>query len=474
MTFLDQAADGHVGPVGSRPILERLGQAAAGAARPDVAETHLKEAIEIRRSLGDEAAAYRATVWLGEAYMTGRLTEEASAVLEPAVAYAAGVADESDVAALIALLAHVRFIEQRFHEAVALCDRALEVAERIDLYEVIAEALITKGGILASHGRPVEGLSLIETARQLAMEHGLSGPQSRAMNTLTIAMATRDVRATWEMELEGIEFARRVGRRDLELTLIGNAGEDALRLGDWDWHAREIAAFDDVDLPAVHRIGLAFSSLVVKVLRGDPNAAAEVERLERLSAETRSQDYQSTAGDIRAWAALAEGRFEAARDGWMAQAAASDTNAPFALPRAARVAVMAGDAAGAREALDLLTLNGTRGHVIDVERLTIAAGIAAIEGQTEDALTGFHAAISEWHEMGLPWDQAWTAWSAVELLGPSIPQVRAWGVATRAIFEQLGAVALLARLDAALGDAPGPATASPVTAETEAEVAEPA
>ena len=241
MTFLTQAAAVTAEPAERAAILERLGRAATAAARPDIAATNLTEAVAIRRAAGDEAGAYRATLWLAEGYMSGRLIDDMTPVLEEAVAYGPGVADEADLAAIIALLANVRRLEQRNHEAVALADRALEIAERLDLYETMASALITKGGILANHGRPVEGLSLIGTARELANDHGLLTIESRALTNLTIIMASRDVQATWDLEMQALEFARRIGRRDSELTVIGNAGEDAVRLGDWDWVGNELA-----------------------------------------------------------------------------------------------------------------------------------------------------------------------------------------------------------------------------------------
>ncbi len=464
MTFLTQAAAVTTEPTERAAILERLGRAATAAARPDIAATNLKEAVAIRRAAGDEAGAYRATLWLAEGYMSGRLIDDMTPVLEEAVAYGPGVADEADLAAIIALLANARRLEQRNHEAMALADRALEIAERLDLYETMASALITKGGILANHGRPVEGLSLIGTARELANDHGLLTIESRALTNLTIIMASRDVQATWDLEMQALEFARRIGRRDSELTVIGNAGEDAVRLGDWDWVGNELASFDEVDLPVVHRFGATLSAVVVALLRGAPDAATRVADLQATSRALADNDVSAGAEDLIAWIGLAAGDFAAARDGWLKQGDTSDTNAPFAYPRAGKSAILAHDADGARSALDRLTLNGTRGRVIDVERLTIEAGIDALEGRTAESVSGYRRALSIWGEMGLPWDQAWATWTAVEVLGPSVPEARAWGAAARNILEQLDAHAVIAHLDRALGTE-GAAPSRPVAAE---------
>ena len=86
-----------------------------------------------------------------------------------------------------------------------------------------------------------------------------------------------------------------------------------------------------------------------------------------------------------------------------------------------------------------------------MERLTIEAGIDALEGRTAESVSGYRRALSIWGEMGLPWDQAWATWTAVEALGPAVPEVRAWGAAARTILEQLDAHAIIAHLDRALG-----------------------
>ena len=84
----------------------------------------------------------------------------------------------------------------------------------MELFEVIADALRPRATSY-QHGRSNEGVSLLNTwtARRAggrphrdggALDHGLSN-----------SLATRDVLATWELEVEGDRLARRTGRRDL-------------------------------------------------------------------------------------------------------------------------------------------------------------------------------------------------------------------------------------------------------------------
>ncbi len=478
LTFLTQAKEIKAEPADRAAILERLGRAATSAARPDLAEPPLTEAIEIRRSLGDEKAVYRTTVALANGLLSGRLTERASAILEPAVSKGQGVADDADLAQLIAILSRVRALEQRYFEALALADRALEIAEPLELFEVVAEFLISKGNILSQHGRTVEGLSLLDTARRLAQENGLPLMESRAITGLSLVLATRDVRATWDMEVEGIAFARRIGRRDFEITLISNASEDAVRLGEWTWHESQAASFEDTELSTLHRLAIGFAAAVIATLRGDPGATDLVKQVHVDLEVAGDTDYSNTASDLDAWVAMVEGRYPAARDDWFKQAEQSDTNAPFALPRAARAALLARDAAGAREAIARLDAMGVRGQVLDIERQAIGAGIDALEGRTTEAIAGFRAAMAAWRDGGVLWDEAWTAWCALETLGSDQAEVRKIGWRGREIAVELGAAPVVAHLDALLGESSGPdaheggaATAGAAGAPGTAEVA---
>ena len=101
--------------------------------------------------------------------------------MEPAIKEAEGAADEADLAALLCGLARVRFSQDRVEEGLDLVDRGLPIAERNELHELLIEGLITKGNLLAKHGRPVEGNALAEGARRVAVERGFPEWEARAL-----------------------------------------------------------------------------------------------------------------------------------------------------------------------------------------------------------------------------------------------------------------------------------------------------
>ena len=86
---------------------------------------------------------------------------------------------------------------------------------------------------------------------------------------------------------------------------------------------------------------------------------------------------------------------------------------------------------------------------MDADRAAVKAGLAALDGETAAAISGYRTAITAWHDLGMPFDEAMGILSAVTRLGAEVPAE--WIEAARATFTLLEAAPLLALLDAAVG-----------------------
>jgi hypothetical protein len=96
-----------------------------------------------------------------------------------------------------------------------------------------------------------------------------------------------------------------------------------------------------------------------------------------------------------------------------------------------------------------------------LRRMTIRAGLAAMERRPADALGQYREALRGWHDLGLAWDEALTGIDMATLLEPSEPEVRSAAESAREILARLGAKPFLQRLDAAMARstlAEGPTT----------------
>ena len=92
----------------------------------------------------------------------------ALALLEPAAAEFADLR-EPGVAALHGQLARALMMQGLDDRAgVVVADRVLEVAEQLELSDVVADTLVTKGMGLLNLGRGNEGIGLVSAALELA------------------------------------------------------------------------------------------------------------------------------------------------------------------------------------------------------------------------------------------------------------------------------------------------------------------
>jgi hypothetical protein len=88
------------------------------------------------------------------------------------------------------------------------------------------------------------------------------------------------------------------------------------------------------------------------------------------------------------------------------------------------------------------------GPAIEAERAVIRAGMAALEGRTQEALAGYRIANAAWHALDLPWDEALTAIDMARLIGPDDPDVQNAAASGQEILARLGARPFLSQLDA--------------------------
>jgi len=130
-----------------------------------------------------------------------------------------------------------------------------------------------------------------------------------------------------------------------------------------------------------------------------------------------------------------------------------------------RAALWSGDLAGAMD--DLATNEGTapQGTAVAADRLTMRAGIAALDGRPADALPLYREALRAYRSLGLAWDEALCGMDMAILLDPTDPEVRAAADIARETLVRLEAAPFIARLDAALVRSAEQARVAPALAE---------
>jgi class 3 adenylate cyclase/tetratricopeptide (TPR) repeat protein len=449
IAFLEQALTVTIDPVEEAELLERAGGSAWAAARYDRSEILLRRAIELHRERDDRLAAARATVVLAHALLLGQRVEATLALLVPASAEFADLFPEPVVAALNAQLARAYVSNEEPRRAIEVVEPVLEAAEHGDFVEILAGALVAKGRALGEVGRLREGIGVIRAGEELARDNGLDDIRLAALLVRGYFQGEIDLAGMLASEREGLALARRVGNRSALLRFVNNFGYTAFLAGDWDGALAELDGQLAEDLDRADRIALLGNALIVHACRGDSIADGLAE-LQLAITDDLDPGLIASAEDPKANAALAEGRLGDARVAWRRAAELVASAAPSCFYQAARPALWDRDIAAVQTDLAALDGTGVHGRVVEVRRMTIRAGLAALEGRTTDALALYREALRGWRDAGMPWDEALTGIDMATLLEPSEPEVRIAADSAREILARLGAKPFVRRLDAAL------------------------
>jgi tetratricopeptide (TPR) repeat protein len=452
VAFLEQALSVTTDPAEQALLLERAGQSASLAADHEAAERFLVRAIDTNRGLGDRSAAARTIAVLGAALMHGARYDRALEILEPAAAEFSDLVGDPGAIALDSQLARALMLSdtgELQQRAVDVADRALAAAERDDLVAIVADTLITRGSALCGLRRAYEGIGAMRAGIDLAQVNGFTAIAGRGLSNLSVWLGDSDLRRELEASRAALALAARVGDRAGHALSLTNATHHAVDTGDWDWARAEIDAAMETAPGELERASLTKDRLMIGSLRGE-DLAAEARWLERFLAGSDERQLREEVFEARFWVAFGAGRLSDAYDAATAHGQTYSAEATSAYPYAAICALWQRDAERAVAALAALDSTGAHGRVVDMNRRTIQAGLAALEGRTGDALSNFREALAGWRNLGSPWREALTVITMATLLEPADPEVRAAAEAAREILVRLGAAPFVARLDAEL------------------------
>ena len=445
--FIEQTMSVTTDPVELADLLDAAGVAATERQRFSQAEAYHRDALTRREAIGDRIAIARTRARLGRVLIRAFQFQEATAFLEDAVTRSADLGEGPITAALDGQLARVYMLTRRYEDAIGIADRVLEVAEREELTELAADTMITKGTALDSMGRHFEAIALIEGARRLLERSGQPPLLTRAINNLASILADDDPRASLETARAGLDVMARLGQR--AFTMVDNAVGSAIRIGEWDWALAQVEAAAEEEIEPAARGNALTVILQIRAYRGIDIGDVRSE-LERLIAGLDELGRDSFVALTEAYAAFAGGKLSEAQIEARRYAETWPQGGPEGWRLAARASLWKGDLAGAVADLEGLDRLQRRGRGVALERLTIGAGIAALEGREDDALAMYREALRGWDDLGLPWDRALCTIDMVTLLDPKQPEVAIAAAPAAKILEELGARPFLERLQAGL------------------------
>jgi len=447
LAFIEQARSVTRDSAELADLLDAAAVAATARQRFTEAEVFLREALVRREALGNPRAVAGTIVSLAQVLIRGFRFEAVTPLIEGAVERFADLRGEPIFAALEGQLARAYMLTARWPESLPIADRVLEVAERDELVDLAADILITKGTALDNLGRHFEAIALIEAARRLLERSGNDALVTRAINNLASVLADDDPRASLEAARDGLAVMARRGERGF--TLVDNAAAGAVRTGEWDWALAQLEAAAPEETDPVARGSALAGILQIRAFRGIPIGDVMAELATTL-ATADSSAHEAFVSLTGAYAAFAAGDLVAARAGARRYSESWPQGGVEGWRLAGRAAVWTRDIDAARSDLEALEGLQRRGRAAALERASIEAGIAALEGRSGDALPKYREVLRGWDDLGLPWDRSLCAIDMATILDPREPEVVAAAAQARGTLESLGAQPFLERLEAAL------------------------
>ena len=441
-------------------LLDAAGRMATQAGREAAGIELLEAAASEYAASGRDRAAALIALPVAEALVrVGRPGEAMERVRGALAVLETGEALDPDVGRLQAMLSRAAAFLGDRAAALPAVESALEIAQALELPDVLAEALTNRGMFCMFASRAEEARFLLRAAIEVAEEHGLLGHLARAQGIGGSIALIYDLPSARELVEAGLTTVRRRGDRLNESLGSSNLMGLELQAGRWaeaERLATELLA--DPDRPGAEALHVRL--LQLHMLRGDVAAAAAA--FARLAAWEGSDDIDvAISYDVSAVRAhLAEGERAAALD-----RALRDFDREAEIER---VRELWPDALGAALALRrhedarrLLTMLSDRppGHVPPYLRAQLERGralLAAAEGRDEEVEAGLRRAAEQLHDLGCVY---WVAVTQADLAGWLIDGGRAAEAAALldeaiGVFESLGAKPALTRARR-LADAPG-------------------
>ncbi|CAN5710480.1 adenylate/guanylate cyclase domain-containing protein [soil metagenome] len=453
VAYLEQATY-MTGDLAERAALwERAAEAALTAADHRAAESYLAQVLAWAEEQGDGDMIARAKARQGNVLVDRGRADAAIALLEEALGGRSDLGADPALVAVAERLARAHMIMGQHGPATEWADRTLAAAERLDLLPIITHALTTKAVAAHEAGRWREAAALLAGVMTLFEGPELPRQQARVLNNLSYVLITSNPQRALGAAKRGLELARQMGFRDDEIFLAGNACELAIPCGDWDWAHETLASLSDADLPESAEVVIVAAAAQLAGLRGRQAEAGEgLRRLRSIAESLASPQEKSLVMETEAEVSLAAGELETAFAKGMLAAAEdpSGSTALTSVATAGRAALWLREPQRVAAAVERLAETQAHGAWLDAVRMGLEAGLAALEGRTDEGATHFAEAAKALRDLDVPFDLALTQLDRITVLGADHPDSPAAAEEAHAIFERLGAKPFLERLEAAL------------------------
>jgi class 3 adenylate cyclase/tetratricopeptide (TPR) repeat protein len=457
--YFERAAELTDPPVERAGLLERAGAMGFQVGHLEQAAGLVAEAKRLYAESSQPRLAARAEAALAEiAFEHGHLDQATESARH---AYQVLAGDERDAAFALVTGQFGRFLALAGNpEAAPVLEEALRLAQQLQLHEVYSQALSSRAVSILREGRLDEAVTLLRRALEVALEGDFTKAVFRAWNNLAVTLEAEDRHLeVVELIAPMLEMARRKGDRASELTaLLGNAAP-LIALGRWD----EALAFVDEARAAEELVAMQWAAVrvvelvFIHVRRGDIEAARQVFGVAKGRTDEHNDEIRVRVGSVEVELLNAEGRHAEALSlatqllDLLPVLGLTDIGLKGAISRGVEAAFELDDleAAGAMLALVQQASPGLVTPSLRGQAARLGARACALRGDHDSVEAGFAAAIAQFRDLGMPFELGVVLLEFAEWLDGEGRQeeAAAFGLESRALFEQLGARPWLDRVE---------------------------
>jgi tetratricopeptide (TPR) repeat protein len=194
-------------------VLERLGDIKGFVGEHDTCLKYWNDAITLQKQLGDKESVSRLYRKMANALWedVGDI-EKAKENYEKALKTLEGEPEKVELASLYEDMAHMHYRTQDIPKALSLANKALELAKKLNAYDVIASSYASLGTVFDMAGDKKKACECDERALKIALDNGYMETALREYNNLPLALPPEEQH---EKALEycekGYELAKKVG-----------------------------------------------------------------------------------------------------------------------------------------------------------------------------------------------------------------------------------------------------------------------
>jgi tetratricopeptide (TPR) repeat protein len=213
------------------------------------AQTHHEEALAELRAAGNPVGLGEAMVSLSVVHTIRGEPRHAHALLDEAVALLERETRGPELARAYALIARAHMLSEEWAESLSWSEKALDLAEELDMKEATVMALQFRGQARSGLG-DLDGVDDLRQALQTSLEFGLGVETARAhLNISTVVWLVEGPAEALEVQNAGIDFGERHGMAGLTMWIKAFALWPLFDLGAWEELVRfadELISWDEL------------------------------------------------------------------------------------------------------------------------------------------------------------------------------------------------------------------------------------